>query len=57
MVEILLAFISSIEYLELVATNDELRETLFRFVYTKLENSAREAISRNAATIEEIKMH
>lgn len=48
-------FIGSIEYLELVATTDELRETLRHFIFTRLSGSALEAIPENAANIAEIK--
>lgn len=48
-------FINSIEYLELVATSDELRETLRQFIFTRLSGVASEAIPENVANIDEVK--
>lgn len=48
-------FIGSIEYLELVATTDELRETLRHFIFTRLSGLALEAIPENVDNIAEIK--
>lgn len=47
------SFISSIEYLQIVTT-DPLKETLFRFVGTKLAGKAKEAVPRDAQNVEAI---